>query len=166
MAKENTVENFKKIDNYLIGNDCKLQFYYTDITLNLSNYKEPIKSFINSLFLPINPTLFLKMNVFFMNFHLNNDTTLIPIKSGNKEEEPLLKTGFSRAEQYFLYKGLDRFSKKPYNYNKYANLYIRVDNKKVVINNFSSDFHFIKDNEGNKPKDFYKCSDGLNPDEK
>ena len=166
MAKENTTEHYKKIDDYLIENDCKLQFYYTDLTLNLSNYKEPIKSFINSLFLPINPTLFLKMNVFFMNFHLNNYTTLIPIKSGNKEEKPLLKTVFSRAEQYFLYKGLDRFSKKPYNYNKYANLYIRVDNKKVVINNFSRDFHSIKDNEGNKPKDFYKCSDSLNPDEK
>ena len=133
MAKENTAENYKKIDDYLIENDCKLQFYYTDLTLNMSNYKEPIKSYINSLFLQINPTLFLKMNVFFMNYHLNNDTTLIQLKNGNIEEEPLLKTGFSRAEQYFLYKGLDRFSKKPYNYNKYANLYIRVDNKKIEI---------------------------------
>ena len=62
MAKENTTEHYKKIDDYLIENDCKLQFYYTDLTLNLSNYKEPIKSFINSLFLQINPTLFLKMN--------------------------------------------------------------------------------------------------------
>jgi hypothetical protein len=131
MAKENTAEHYKKIDDYLIENDCKLQFYYTDLTLNLSNYKEPIKSYINSLFLQINPTLFLKMNVFFMNYHLNDNKAYIQII--NEEEEPLLKTGFSRAEQYFLYKGTDRFLNKPYNYNKYANLYIRVDNKKLEI---------------------------------
>ena len=147
MAKENTTEHYKKIDEYLIENDCKLQFYYTDLTLDLSNYKEPIKSFINSLFLQINPTLFLKMNVFFMNYHLNNDTTFIPIKSGNKEEEPLLKTGFSRAEQYFLYKGTDRYPKKPYSFHKYANLYIRVDNKKIEINRkYQNLLEFYADN--------------------
>ena len=147
MAKENTTEHYKKIDDYLIENDCKLQFYYTDLTLNLSNYKEPIKSFINSLFLQINPTLFLKMNVFFMNYHLNNDTTFIPIKSGNKEEDPLLNTGFSRAEQYFLYKGTDRFSKKPDSFHKYANLYIRVDNKKIEINRkYQNLLEFYADN--------------------
>ena len=96
IAKKDTAEHYKKIDDYLIENDCKLQFYYTDLTLNLSNYLSPIKSYINSLFLQINPTLFLKMNVFFMNYHLNDNKVLIPII--NKEEEPLLKTGFSRAE--------------------------------------------------------------------
>ena len=62
---------------YLIENDCKLQFYYTDITVNLTNYEEPITSYINSLFLQINPTIFLKMNVFFMNYHLKNETKWI-----------------------------------------------------------------------------------------
>ena len=131
MAKENSAEHYKKIDDYLIENDCKLQFYYTDITLDLANYTHPIKSFINSLFLQINPTLFLKMNVFFMNYHLSDDKVYIPLI--NKEKKPLLKTGFSRDEQYFLEKGTDRFSNKPNNYDKYANLYIRVDKKKIEI---------------------------------
>ena len=131
IAKKDTAEHYKKIDDYLIENDCKLQFYYTDLTLSLSNYKEPIKSYINSLFLQINPTLFLKMNIFFMNYHLIDNKAYIEII--NKEKEPVLKTGFSRAEQYFLYKGTDRYSNKPYNYKKYANLYIRVDNKKLEI---------------------------------
>lgn len=145
IAKKDTAEHYKKINDYLIENDCKLQFYYTDLTLNLSNYKKPIKSYINSLFLQINPTLFLKMNVFFMNYHLNDNKVLVPII--NKEEEPLLKTGFSRAEQYFLYKGTDRFSNKPYNYNKYANLYIRVDNKKLEIKRkYQNILEFYADN--------------------
>jgi len=131
IAKKDTAEHYKTIHDYLIGNDCKLQFYYTDLTLNLSNYNEPIKSYINSLFLQIKPDLFLKMNIFFMNYHLIDNKAYIEII--NKEKEPVLKTGFSRAEQYSLDKGTDRFSTKPYNYNKYANLYIRVDNKKLEI---------------------------------
>ena len=56
-SKNNNEEHFNIIDNFLLQNDCKLQFYYTDITANLSNFKEPIKSYINSLFLQLNPTL-------------------------------------------------------------------------------------------------------------
>ena len=131
LSKEDTEEHFKKINDYLIENDCKLQFYYTDISVNLTNYKEPITSYINSLFLQINPTLFLKMNVFFMNYHLQNESRLLDVTK--HDGEPLLKTGFSRAEQYFLYEGLNRFLTKPYNYKNYAKLYIRVDNKKLEI---------------------------------
>ena len=130
-SKNDTEENFKKIDDYLIENDCKLQFYYTDIIVNITNYEEPIKSYIDSLFLQISPILFLKMNVFFMNYHFQDDAQIIDIFK--HKEEPFLKTGFSRIDKYSLYKGLDRFSTKPYNYNNYAKLYIRVDNKKFEI---------------------------------
>ena len=36
------------INDYLIENDCKLQYYYTDIELNLTNKKDPFSSFLNS----------------------------------------------------------------------------------------------------------------------
>ena len=65
----------------------------------LFNYEEPFASYINSLFLQINPTLFLKMNVFFMNYHLQNERQLLDVTKHDKE--PLLKTGFSRANQNF-----------------------------------------------------------------
>ena len=50
------------IDEYLRSNDCKLQFYYIDITIDLGNYEEPIKPVLNSIFIQLNPTLFIKRN--------------------------------------------------------------------------------------------------------
>ena len=66
-----------------------------------------------------------------MNYHLkdNNGT----IHAFEKKEEPLIETGYSRVENYFLYKGLDRFSKKPTEYEYYARIYLRVDNKLIEI---------------------------------
>ena len=103
-SKEDSVSNFNKIDDYLTSHDCKLTVYYSDITIDIDNYEDPIKPFLNSLFLQINPTLYLKMNVFFMNQYFENDNYLLSVFD---EEEPLLKTLFSRVEQYSLYKGLN-----------------------------------------------------------
>ena len=59
-TKENSESNFKRIDNYLTKNDCKLSIYYTDITFHLDDYKDPIKPFLNEIFIQLNPTLILK----------------------------------------------------------------------------------------------------------
>ena len=40
-----------KIEKYLNANNCKLQMYYADITFDLNNYKEPIKPFLNAIFI-------------------------------------------------------------------------------------------------------------------
>jgi len=111
MSKNNSVDLFQKIDRYLTEQDCKLQLYYTDITIDFDDYKEPIKPYINSVFIQLNPTLFLKMNVFFKNTH----------------------TLFSRLEEYSLYKGLDRGTVLPKDNAKYANIYIRADTSKTTI---------------------------------
>ena len=50
-SKEDTIENFDKIDRYLTRNDCKLQLYYTDITIDFNDYEEPIKPYLNTLFI-------------------------------------------------------------------------------------------------------------------
>ena len=36
-AKNETKENLDNIEEYLFENDCKLQFFYTDITIDLYN---------------------------------------------------------------------------------------------------------------------------------
>ena len=144
-SKNNSKDNFNKIDNYLLENDCKLQFYYTDISLNLSNYNKPINSYVNSIFLQLNPTLILAKNVFFMNYHLFNDSQLFHFFE--KNESSRITAGFSRFEEYFLYKGLDRYSTKSDEYENYAKIYIRNDNKKVVIKRKYRDFmEFFADN--------------------
>ena len=131
-------ENFyNTINDFLLENDCKLQFYYTDITVDLSNYKNPIKSYINSLFLQLNPTLIQEKNAFFLNYHLINDSKLFHFFP--EDEIPRIITGFSRVEDYSMYKGLIRNSSIKDN-QKYAKLYVRVDNRKIVIKRNYPDF--------------------------
>ena len=133
LSKNKSKEHFDKINDYLLNNECNLQFYYSDITVNISNYEEPTKPFIDSIFLQINPHLYIKKNLFFMKYHFKYDNRLFPILNSKSEEEE--KIGFSRTESYFTYQGLDRINSISDNADddKYAKLYIRVDNKKVEI---------------------------------
>ena len=70
-AKSNS--SLKQIDRFLFENDCKFNFAFTDIIIDLDNYKEPITQFINDIFIQLNPTLFIKRNVYFMNQYFSND---------------------------------------------------------------------------------------------
>ena len=125
-------ETFNNIDEYLFENDCKLQLVFTDITIDLSNYKEPIKPFLNSFFIQLNPTLFIKRNVFYMNQYLYDDDSLFAVF--NSEEKPeQTKTLFSRYEEYSLYIGLDREITRPADYKNYAKIYMRSALKKTEI---------------------------------
>ena len=121
--------------------DCKLQFYYTDISLDLNNVDEPFSSFLNSLFLQLVPTLVQKKNILFMNYHLFDDNLYLHIGGDDKimmTNES--KTGLSRVEDYFLYKGLERTSRNYKDDKTYAKMYIRVDNRKVVVKRRYQDF--------------------------
>jgi len=132
VSKNGSIELFQKIDKYLTEQDCKLQLYYTDVTIDFDNYKEPIKPYINSVFIQLNPTLYLKMNVFFKNQYFNNDDFLL-FTFDEEEGETSIHTLFSRIEEYSLYKGLDRGVNLPNDYTKYANIYIRADTSKTSI---------------------------------
>ena len=129
-SKEDSLNNYNKINDFLALNDCKLQVYYSDNIIDLDNYKNPIQPFLNSKFIQIDPTLFLKMNIFFMNQYFQNDNSLFFVFG---EEESILKTSLSRTEEYFLYKGLNRYVEKPFEYEYYAKIYIRTDTKKTII---------------------------------
>ena len=130
VSKNDSIDLFQKIDRYLTEQDCRLELYYTDVTIDFDNYKEPIKPYINSVFIQLNPTLFLKMNVYFKNQYFNNDNFLLFVFD---EEETTIHTLFSRIEDYSLYKGLDRGVAQPNENTKYANIYIRADTSKTTI---------------------------------
>ena len=130
-ALTGTEQNFKDIDNFLLFNDCKLQLYYTDITFDLVNYEVPIKDYLNSLFIQIDPTLFVKRNIFFMNQYLYNDDYLI--WNFGEDDKPEQKTLFSRYEEYALYQGMNRYELKPPDYMNYARIYIRADTRKTEV---------------------------------
>ena len=129
-SKEESKSNLDKIDKYLKANDCKLQLYYPDIQIDVHNFKNPIKPFLNSIFIQLNPTLFIKMNAFIMNQYFIDDNFLVYIL---KDEDPKVKAFLSRCEQYSLYKGLNRFENKIKDYKSYARIYVRADLKKTEI---------------------------------
>jgi hypothetical protein len=131
ISKNDSIDLFRKIDRYLTEQDCRLELYYTDVTIDYDNYEEPIKPYINSVFIQLNPTLFLKMNVYFKNQYFNNDNFLLFVSDENKETT--IHTLFSRVEDYSLYKGLDRGVTLTNDNTKYANIYIRADTSKTTI---------------------------------
>ena len=129
-AKNDSVSHFQKIDDYLLRNDCKLQFYYTDNSFDLTDYANPAKPYINVFFLQLSPILFLKTNIFFMNQYFVDDRWLIFNEGNEKSNSTSL---FSRIEEYSLYKGLNRGEVKPKGYKNCANIYVRADTKKTEI---------------------------------
>ena len=131
VAINGTEKNFKDIDTFLLYNDCKFQFYYTDITFDLVDYKEPIKPYLNSLFIQFDLTLFIKRNVFFMNQYLYNDDYLI--WNFGDDDEPDIKTLFSRYEEYALYEGINRTYSLREDKKDYARIYIRADTKRTDV---------------------------------
>ena len=135
-------EDFKEIDELLLNQDCKLELHYTDIKMNFNKYKDPISPFVNEIFLQLNPESTVKMNTFFMNQYFDNDDDLFFTTKNDKK----VKNLFSRTEQYFLYKGLNRGELRPKDYQYYAKIYIRADIKKIEVKRkYQNFFEFYSD---------------------
>ena len=45
--------------------DCKLQYYYIDCIIDIDDFNTPITYFIDSMFLQLNPQLYIKKNIFY-----------------------------------------------------------------------------------------------------
>ena len=140
-SKEDTDENLNNIEEFLMQNDCKLQIAYIEKADNLDNYSQPITSYLNEVFIQLNPTFFIKRNMFFMNQHLVNKDDLFGDFSDSKNES--ITSIFSRYEEYFLFLGLNRSITKPPDYLNYAKIYLRADTKKREIKrNYQNLFEF------------------------
>lgn len=131
-SKNKTSENLDNIEEYLFQNDCKFQFFYSDITIDLYNYEQPIAPYLNSFFIQLNPILFIKRNIFFMNQYLTDDDYIFGVIH-NYDKKVETKTLFSWYEEYYLYLGLNRSITNPPNTYDYAKIYVRADTKKTDI---------------------------------
>ena len=127
-SKNNTKENYDIIYQYLLKNDCKLVLYYTDVTVDLAEYKEPIKPFLNSIFIQLNPILDIKRNIYFMKQYLFDDDSFFAVFQGD-EKPRQIETLYSRYEEYAYYKGLNWGDSD----NEFAKVFIRADTKKTII---------------------------------
>ena len=130
VVKEDTPQHFDKIYNYLIGNDCYLELYYIDISFDLTNHKKPIKPYMNSYYIQLNPLNLIKTNIYFMNQYFDDDDYLVFVYDRKDINKQIL---FSRTEDITFYKGKDRGITKPVDYECYAKFYIRADIKRTEI---------------------------------
>lgn len=131
VAKNGSKELTDEVERFLFENDCKLQLAFTDIIIDLDNYENPLTQYLNTIFVQLNPTLFIKRNVYFMNQYFTNDNFLMFVFGD--DETPEKKTLYSRYEEYTLYKGMSRFETQPEEYDYYSKLYIRAELKKTII---------------------------------
>ena len=133
------------LDTFLIENDCKFTMVYTDIIIDLKNYKTPITQYLNEAFIQLNPNLYTKRDIYFMNQYFTNDNYLLFV-FGEDDEKSELKTLYSRYHEYTSYKGFERNKNKIDNYEKYAKIFIRADLKKTIINRkYQKIFEFYAD---------------------
>ena len=128
-AKNDSVVD--EIDRFLFENDCKFEIVYNSIIIDLDNYTRPITQLLDTMFIQLNPILFIKRNIYFMNQYFSNDNYLVFVF---RDEKPDLKTLYSNYEEYSLYMGMGRINTKPYNYDKYAKIFLRAALKKTIIN--------------------------------
>ena len=130
--RESEKDNFTNINDFLLINDCKIEFYYIDYTIKVENYDNPIIPYQNSVFLQLNPVSILEMNVYFMKQILKERRSIV----SPSREKTTENTVFSRVEQYSYYKGEDRVKRKIQNdgdYKNYAKIFIRADTKKLNV---------------------------------
>ena len=130
LAKNKSDELQDEIERYLFNNDCKLNFAYTDIIIDLDNYKSPITEYLNQLFIQLNPALFIKRNIYYMNQYFTSDDNLMYIYG---DLTPEIKPLYSRYEEYSLFQGLNRKKTKPPKFEFYSKIYLRADLKKTII---------------------------------
>ena len=131
VAKNKSEELITEIERFLFENDCKLQFVYTDIIIDLDSYEEPIAQYLDEIFIQLNPVLFIKRNIFFRNQYFTNDNFLMFVFGD--DEIPETKPLYSRYEEYSLYKGLERSKTQPKDFDYFTKVYVRADLKKTII---------------------------------
>ena len=130
-AKNNSKELLDKITNYLTENDCKLQMFYSDNTIDISDYNNPIKSYIEASFIRLNPISSIRRNIYFMNQYLYDDNYLFWV-FGDDTDARSKKTLFSRYEEHSSFQGINRNSNAS-EYLSYAKVFIRTDTKRTDI---------------------------------
>ena len=78
-AKNQSDQLLDTIESFLENNDCKVNFAYTDIIIDLDKYRSPITQYLNQIFIQLTPHLYIKRNIYFMNQYFTTDDNLMYI---------------------------------------------------------------------------------------
>ena len=129
-AKNQSDQLLDTIESFLENNDCKVNFAYTDIIIDLDKYRSPITQYLNQIFIQLTPHLYIKRNIYFMNQYFTTDDNLMYIYG---DLTPEIMPLYSRYEEYSLYQGLNRKTNRFPNFDYFSKVYLRDDLKKTII---------------------------------
>ena len=95
LAKKTSEELINEIERFLFENDCKLHMAFIDMIIDLDNYENPMTQYLNDeIFIQLNPTLFIKNNIYFMNQEFIKDNYILFIIG--EDESPEIRTIYSK----------------------------------------------------------------------
>lgn len=121
-------EDEEKLLNLLTQQECLLKAYFIDVAIDVNDFKNPTRFFLNSKFVALKPGGFVKWNMF---FKLNLFETFENFLFNNHKSTFYL--GYAGHEEYEVFKSLNRFDLKPVNYDVFGKIYIRADGQRNII---------------------------------
>ena len=126
--KKTQVEDYITYYDILTKNDCTFQLYHIDNGIDIDNFDNPIVPYIRQEFIKLNPINFNKMEIYYITEKIMTDKNYL---FNNYHVKYI--AGFSMFSSFSLYKGFDRFEKKPQDYDKLAKFFLRADTVRNVI---------------------------------
>ena len=121
-------EDYETYYNLLTTNDCTFQLYHIDYGIDINNFNNPITPYLRQEFLKLTPIDLNKMEIYYLTQKFMTDKNYF-FNSYNIE----YYTAYSMFTSFSLFKGNDRFKKKPDAYEQLAKFFLRADNGINVI---------------------------------
>ena len=127
MSKTN-ISDFESYYNLLTLNDCTFQLYHIDYGIDINDFSNPIKLYLRQEFLKLSPIDYNKMEIYYFTEKFMSDKNYL---INNYHINYF--AGFSMFSSFSLYKGKDRFEKRPDDFDKLAKFFLRADTGRYVI---------------------------------
>jgi len=139
LTKENSSELYKNLSEILLNYECRFEMYYGDTTVNVYDFKNPVKTYLNQRYNILLPDSLIKYNYFFKQISFKSYDNLMFDKYNFNNY-----MGFSRTEEYRQLKSMDRFDKSYLNFNILAKIFLRSDNiDRIVQRNYEKFTQFM-----------------------
>lgn len=126
-AKDKTNSTFNIIRE-ILKEECDVNMYIIDSAFDLSNYTSPMKYFLVSQYINIKYTELMKRNSFVQVQNFKSYTNYI---FDNYHSQETIKTG--SVDLYSVFKGEDRFTSEPTEFDTFAKIYLRAELSRVIV---------------------------------
>ena len=142
-AKEDDPHIYEEISKSLTNGECHMTYYFIDVAIQLDDFKYPVRRFLNTHFVPLQPDEYVKINLFFEVKEFNSYENIL-IDSASPE----YYVGYGSQEVYSTYKdkGAERLNTQYNDYEKFGKIFIRsalsrtyIQRKYLKLTEFAAD---------------------------